>query len=181
MSLDRIFDAAISTPIYERNGDAAKPAEGADGSSNHPGDDEDREDAATIIDTLPPFPEQAWRGPFDAYRHATERSSESSDAAKFGSLRAVAATCVRRRVHLQYGYRIYPNVYIVAYGGTGEAKTTAGRQAIQQIPLDARIKILTGIGSAEAFGDWLTRARPSRNGKPKRRNSRSCSAWTDER
>jgi hypothetical protein len=119
-------------------------------------DDVNEETDAPSEGALPSFPESAWRGTFSVYREALAGASESSDAAKFGSFWAIAACCLRRRVWIRYAYPIYPNVYILVFGGTGEGKTTAGRHALHQIPLHAPIKVSRGMGSAEAFADWLT-------------------------
>jgi hypothetical protein len=60
---------------------------------------------------------------------------------------------------VDYGGWLYPNVYLVNYGPTGNYKTSSMRRGLnlvehhhQQQP----VKILQGIGSAEALGDWMT-------------------------
>lgn len=106
------------------------------------------------VTRLPMFPEEAWRGPFALYRQAMEGTSEAPDTAHFAALWAVAATCLRRRVSFYYAYPHYPNVYLVNFGGTGDSKTSAGRQALGLLPPEG-VKILRGVGSAEALGDWM--------------------------
>jgi len=99
---------------------------------------------------VPDFPEAAWRGIFDDYRKANERATEASDVFHFGSLWARAAASLGRRVHFSLGMDIYPNVYMVNYGPTGDRKTTATRQATG---LGNGIKVISGGGSGEGLAD----------------------------
>ena len=66
----------------------------------------------------------------------------------------MAAACLRRRVSFYYAFTHYPNVYLVNYGNTGDSKTSAGRQGLRLLP-DQGVKVLRGVGSAEALGDWM--------------------------
>jgi len=105
-------------------------------------------------DDLGPFPEDAWRGPFAVYRDAMNGTSEAPDTAHFAALWAVAAACLRRRVSFYYAFPHYPNVYLVNYGTTGDSKTSAARQGLHLLPASG-VKLLRGVGSAEALGDWM--------------------------
>ena len=90
---------------------------------------------ATLANRVEPliFPEAAWRGPFADYRRAMEGTSEAPDSAHFASLWAVAAAQLRRRVYVYYAYPLYPNVFLVNYGTTGDSKTSAARQGLRLI------------------------------------------------
>jgi hypothetical protein len=114
----------------------------------------EEEDSTTGDDDLGDFPERAWRGAFKIYREAMDGTSEAPDTAHFSALWAMAAACLRRRVSFYYAYPHYPNVYLVNYGNTGDSKTSAGRQGLRLLP-EHGIKLLRGVGSAEALGDWM--------------------------
>ena len=103
---------------------------------------------------LGPFPEDSWRGPFQVYREAMRGTSEAPDTAHFSGLWAVAAACLRRRVSFYYAFPHYPNVYLVNFGNTGDSKTSAARQSLRLLP-EHGVKLLRGVGSAEALGDWM--------------------------
>ncbi len=116
-------------------------------------DDDDQE---TDTRSIPAFPEAAWRGPFAAYRDAMAGTTEMPDAFHFASLWVMAAGTLRRRLHLHYAYPLYPNVLLVNVGATGDTKKTTGiRQGVELVPSSA-MKVLHGIGSAEALADWMT-------------------------
>jgi hypothetical protein len=104
--------------------------------------------------TLPTFPEEAWRGIFNDYRKANERATEASDVFHFAALWARCAGALGRRVHFSYGMKLYPNVYIVCFGPTGDRKTTATRQAAE---LGNGLKVISGGGSGEGLADEVSR------------------------
>jgi hypothetical protein len=81
-------------------------------------------------------------------------TSEAPDTAHFTALWAVAAACLRRRVSFYYAFPHFPNVYLVNFGRTGDSKTSAGRQGLRFLP-EQGVKLLRGVGSAEALGDWM--------------------------
>jgi hypothetical protein len=112
------------------------------------------EEPVVVLDEFGAFPEDAWRGPFKVYREAMRGTSEAPDTAHFTALWAVAAACLRRRVSFHYAFTHYPNVYLVNFGNTGDSKTSAGRQGLRLLP-DQGVKLLRGVGSAEALGDWM--------------------------
>jgi phage/plasmid primase-like uncharacterized protein len=137
---------AIESGLKKKSDTMATPATVQD---PHPDDD-----AEPLADSLGPFPEEAWRGPFKTYRDAMQGTSEAPDTAHFTALWGVAAACLRRRVSFYYAFPHYPNVYLVNFGGTGDSKTSAGRQGLRLLP-DEGVKLLRGVGSAEALGDWM--------------------------
>ncbi|MGO9604419.1 MAG: hypothetical protein ACLQAT_13670, partial [Candidatus Binataceae bacterium] len=92
----------------------------------------------------PSFPKAAWRGPFAEYREAMAHATEASDVFHFAAFWARGAVALGRTVHFPYGSTIYPNVYIVGFGPTGDRKTTAMRKAWE---IGGRIKIIHGAGS----------------------------------
>jgi len=114
----------------------------------------DADEIQAATDELGMFPDDAWRGPFKDYRDAMHGTSEAPDTAHFSALWAVAAVCLHRRVSFYYAYTHYPNVYLVNFGNTGDSKTSAGRQGLRLLP-DHGVKLLRGVGSAEALGDWM--------------------------
>src|SRR5439155_11243263 len=104
---------------------------------------------------IPLLPEIAWRGPFVDYRDAMAGVTEAPDAFHFAALWATAAACLRRHVFINYPRPLYPNAYLVTVGATGDTmKTTAMRLAGPLLP-EHGVKVLRGIGSAEALADWM--------------------------
>jgi len=108
---------------------------------------------------LPPFPEAAWRGIFADYRKAMERATEASDAFHFAALWARSAVALGRCVHFSYGMPLYPNVYLVCFGPTGDKKTTATRMAAD---IGSPFKIVRGGGSGEGLADEFSAGEPGR-------------------
>jgi len=106
--------------------------------------------------TVPKFPEAAWRGIFGAYRSAMRSATEASDAFHFAALWARCAVAVGRRVSFFYGMHLYPNVYLVCFGPTGDRKTTATRRATEL----GECKIVHGGGSGEGLADEFSGAEP---------------------
>lgn len=119
-----------------------------------PADDEDEAEDEAEAEPLT-LPEAAWRGPFADYRAAMTGILEAPDSAHFAALWAAGAARLRRRVWTYYASTLYPNVYLVNFGTTGDSKTSAQRIGIGLLPEDGSVKILRGVGSAEALGDWM--------------------------
>jgi len=107
--------------------------------------------------TLPEFPKVAWRGLFADYRAATERATEASDAFHFAALWARCAVALGRRVRFPYGMQLFPNVYLVCFGPTGDRKTTATRMGTE---IGTTFKIVRGGGSGEGLADEFSSAEP---------------------
>src|SRR5437867_10548618 len=82
-------------------------------------------------DSIPAFPELAWRASFKDYRDAMDGSTEASDVVHFATLWAATAVAAGRRVSYYAGDCIYPNVFLNYYGPTGDKKTTAERRLFQ--------------------------------------------------
>jgi hypothetical protein len=107
--------------------------------------------------TVPKFPEAAWRGIFDDYRKPMDGATEASDAFHFAGLWARCAVALGRRVSFPYGMQLFPNVYAVCFGPTGDRKTTATRRATE---LGSGCKIVHGGGSGEGLADEFSTAKP---------------------
>jgi hypothetical protein len=103
---------------------------------------------------LPAFPEIAWRGVFADYRDAMCGTTEASDVAHFASLWATCAVTQGRLVHMFAGDRVFANVYIALFGGTGDKKTTAMRRP-KNTGLLADVRIISNVGSTEGLADTL--------------------------
>jgi hypothetical protein len=108
---------------------------------------------------LSPFPEAAWRGIFADYRRVMERATEASDAFHFAALWARCAVALGRCVRFPYGMPLYPNVYLVCFGPTGDKKTTATRMATE---IGSAFKIVRGGGSGEGLADEFSDGEPGR-------------------
>jgi hypothetical protein len=104
---------------------------------------------------LPAFPEIVWRGIFDEYREAMSGTTEASDVAHFAALWTAAAANLGRWVSIFAGDEIFPNVYILFYGPTGDKKTTAKRRIFRHNLLAPTVQILRNVGSPEGMADTL--------------------------
>ena len=103
----------------------------------------------------PPFPEIVWRGPFAEYRAAMAGTTEAPDVFHFAALWAVAGAYLRRRVFIRCGLPLYPNVYLVTVGVTGDTKKTTAMRLAESLLPEHGVKVLRGVGSAEALADWM--------------------------
>lgn len=106
---------------------------------------------------IPLFPTAAWRGIFADYRSAMDRATEASDVSHFAALWSRGAVALGRRVEFFYGVRLFPNVFVVVYGPTGDRKTTATRRGTE---LGGAYKIIRGGGSGEGIADEFSNAEP---------------------
>jgi hypothetical protein len=104
----------------------------------------------------PEFPSAAWRPLFAEYRTRMERATEASDAFHFAALWAQCAVALGRRVHFPYGMQLFPNVYLVCFGPTGDRKTTATRKGTEL----GSLKVIHGGGSGEGLADEFSSAKP---------------------
>lgn len=102
------------------------------------------------------FPDGAWRGPFSDYRAAMAQGTEASDVFHFATLWARGAVALGRTLHFPYGSTLYPNVFLVGYGPSGDRKTSAMRK-VQEI---GTIRIIHGGGSGEGLADDFARIEP---------------------
>jgi len=108
-------------------------------------------------DTLPDFPEIAWRGAFADYRDAMAGTTEASDVAHFTTLWAGAAVTLGRRVFMSGGERVFPNAYLAVFGPTGDKKTTAQRRLLNCGLMPSSIRVIRNLGSTEGLADALKR------------------------
>ena len=108
-------------------------------------------------ESLPAFPEAAWRGPFNDYRNALGQATEASDVFHFAALWTRAAVALGRRAWFSYGMQLFPNVYVVCFGPTADRKTTATRRAAE---LGEGFKVVRGGGSGEGLADEFATADP---------------------
>jgi hypothetical protein len=108
-------------------------------------------------ETLPDFPEIAWRGAFADYREAMVGTTEASDVAHFGACWAAAAVMLGRRVFMYGGERLFANVYLSVFGPTGDKKTTAQRRILNCGLLAPSIRVIRNLGSTEGLADALKR------------------------
>lgn len=108
-------------------------------------------------DTLPDFPETAWRGAIADYHEAMTGTTEASDVAHFSAFWAAAAVTLGRRVSMYAGERIFANVYLSVFGPTGDKKTTAQRRILNCGLLALSIRIIRNLGSTEGLADALKR------------------------
>jgi hypothetical protein len=106
---------------------------------------------------IPPFPRAAWRGLFRDYRVAMDQTTEAADAFHFAALWARVAVELGRRVQFSYGMPLYPNVFLVLYGPTGDKKTTAMRRVTD---VGSPFRTIRGGGSGEGLADCFADAEP---------------------
>jgi hypothetical protein len=116
--------------------------------------EEGEADLETERQALPGFPDAAWRGLFTNYRDEMRRCSEASDVYHFLALWTAAGNALGRRVYFTYGMRLYANVYGVAFGPTGDFKTSALRRAAG-ITESAGLRVVGGVGSGEGIAEGL--------------------------
>jgi hypothetical protein len=138
--IEKVASNSDVVTLYDRNAHSDDSGEG-------------RPDPAT----LPMFPTAAWRGMFVDYRAAVETATEASDVFHFASLWARCAVALSRRVHFRYGMKVFPNVYLICFGPTGDRKTTATRMGTD---LGSPFKIVRGGGSGEGLADEFSSAHP---------------------
>lgn len=112
---------------------------------------------STLKVKAPEFPKTAWRGIFADYREVMRSATEASDAFHFAALWARCAVALSRRVSFPYGMQIYPNVFLVCFGATGDRKTTATRKVCE---LGGGFKVIQGGGSGEGLADEFSGAEP---------------------
>lgn len=85
---------------------------------------EEPEDEPTT-NTLPKFPDAAWRGVFADYRELMRGISECPDALHYSNLLAFVASEMGTRFVLDEAKRTTANLYVLNVGMTGVKKTTA--------------------------------------------------------
>jgi hypothetical protein len=108
---------------------------------------------------LPAFPQDAWRGLFADYREAMSGATEANDGFHFAALWARCAVALGRSVQFPYGMPLFPNVFLVGFGATGDRKTSATRRALD---LGCKCKIVYGGGSGEGLADEFASTEPGK-------------------
>jgi hypothetical protein len=103
---------------------------------------------------LPAFPKTAFRGLFAKYRDVMRRCSEASDVYHFTALWSALGNALGRRVWFPYGMKLYANTYMIAFGPTGDFKTSACRHGAGIIE-SAGLRVSRGVGSGEGITDGL--------------------------
>jgi hypothetical protein len=106
------------------------------------------------LTALPPFPEAAWRGTFAQYRDEMRKCSEASDVYHFLTFWAAAGNALGRRVYFPYGMQLCANVYGIAFGSSGDFKTSACRRGAE-ITESAGLRVVRGVGSGEGIVEGL--------------------------
>ena len=111
------------------------------------------------IESLPDFPEHAWRGVFADYRDAQceEPLRPRMWRLHFASLWAALAATHARGVCMYAGDPVYPDVYLAIFGGTRDKKTTAMRRPLGLGLIPQPVKVVRNVGSAEGLADALKR------------------------
>jgi hypothetical protein len=104
--------------------------------------------------SLPQFPDSAWRGLFANYRDAMRACSEASDVYNFLAFWTAAGNALGRRIYFNYGMRLHANVYGIAFGPTGDFKTSALRRAAE-LTEGAGLRVVRGVGSGEGISEGL--------------------------
>jgi len=103
---------------------------------------------------LPAFPRLAWRGIFAQYRDEMRKCSEASDVYNFLTIWVAAGNALGRRISFRYGMPLFTNVYGIAFGASGDFKTSACRRG-SEITERAGLRVVRGIGSGEGIAAGL--------------------------
>jgi hypothetical protein len=110
------------------------------------------------------LPETAWTEWARLYRRAVGSSTEAADEFHYLALLTVLATAFGRNVVLHCGRPIYPNMYTVLVGPTGDRKSTATQLAMELLGQVApEALVLNGLGSQEGLMERMAQAEPGRH------------------
>lgn len=109
------------------------------------------------------LPETAWTEWARLYRRAVGDSTEAADEFHYLALFTVLATAFGRNLVLHCGRPIYPNMYTVLVGPTGDRKSTAVQLAMELLARVApQALVLNGLGSQEGLMERMAQAEPGR-------------------
>ncbi|MDA0710554.1 MAG: DUF3987 domain-containing protein [bacterium] len=113
------------------------------------------------------LPDTVWRGVVATYRDMLERTTEAAEAYHLFTFLTCAGSMLGRRAFIEYGLRLYGNLYVAIVGKTGESrKTTSLRHAERTLRLvDETWRILRGISSAEGLLSQIADPWEKLNGK----------------
>jgi len=109
----------------------------------------------------PALPDAAWTEWARLYRQAVGASTEAADEFHYLALLTVLGTAFGRNLTLYCGGPIYPNMYTVLVGRTGDRKSTAIQLAMDLLLRVApQLLTLNGVGSQEGLMERMAQARP---------------------
>jgi len=98
------------------------------------------------------LPESAWPKWARDYREAVGPSTEAADELHYVALLTVLGAALGRNVTVSSGRFVYPNVYAMLIGPTGDRKTTAAELALDLLRRVApEVLLLNGVGSQEGL------------------------------
>ena len=101
---------------------------------------------------LSTLPESAWTEWARLYRAAVGPSTEAADEFHYISLLTVLGSAIGRTISISCGRMVYPNIYALLLGPTGDRKSTAANMALDLLPLVApEVLLLNGVGSQEGL------------------------------
>jgi hypothetical protein len=152
LSDSEVSAIARSIGRYEPEPDHVRLLSSSSQSSNEVGDTTETGDSERPALQL--FPDAAWRGLFSDYRDVMRTCSEASDVFHFLAFWTAAGNALGRRVYFPYGMRLYPNVYGIAFGPTGDFKTSALKRAAEATET-AGLRVVRGVGSGEGITEDL--------------------------
>lgn len=98
------------------------------------------------------LPSELRDGIFGEYIERSRDTTESSDVTHYLALLSAAGLIVGRDIWCEYGMRLYPNLYLVYFGPTGDNKTTGLSRATEFIN---PAFVTRGEESPQALLDWM--------------------------
>ncbi len=109
---------------------------------------------------LPPFPDVAWDGPFDEYRGIVGPTTEASDSLHWAALCETIALEIGRRRYLCTPRPLYPSLYIIVIGPSGDARKSTALEYTEELwpLLGLSPEVISGLLSAEALFERLAGA-----------------------
>ncbi len=120
--------------------------------------------SATAKVEPPPFPEEAWTGPFREYRDVVGPSTEAPDEFHWAVLFETLGLAIGRKRYLCTPRPLYANAYIMVIAPSGDPrKSTALEYGYDLWPLlGVAIKVLSGLLSAEGLYEALAQVPDTR-------------------
>jgi hypothetical protein len=109
------------------------------------------------VDLSPTFdldlPSSVWRGPVADYRDMLKFSTEASDAYHLFTFMGCAGSLIGRSAYLEYGVRLYGNLYICLVGRTGQDRKSTSLRYADRLTRDVDLswRVLRGLSSAEGL------------------------------
>jgi hypothetical protein len=117
-------------------------------------EEDDSHQPLLLSGELPPFPEAAWRGVFEAWRRLVDHLGESPRSFHFANMLALVAAELGDRARFDEGTGPYTNFFIFCCGGTGTKKSTASDLVEEYIANSLRDRAhhqMTSVSSAEGL------------------------------